>query len=93
MAWTIDFRQDTNAKGVGTATTNYVGENDDEGISREDEGIRELRAPLGMNVGLGSLVENQEVWPHDAARNLESDSAKNWDPTKTHLETGNINCR
>lgn len=33
MAWTINFNQDTDAKGVGTATTNYVGEAADVGIT------------------------------------------------------------
>lgn len=33
MAWTIDFKQDTDAKGIGTITTNYVGEASDVGIT------------------------------------------------------------
>ena len=33
MPWTIDFVQDTEAKGIGTATTNFVGDNTDLGIS------------------------------------------------------------
>jgi len=33
MPWTIDFIQDTNAKGTGTATTNFVGADADLGIS------------------------------------------------------------
>jgi len=33
MPWTIDFNQDTEAKGIGTATTNFVGDGVDLGIS------------------------------------------------------------
>ena len=33
MPWTIDFVQDTNEKGTGTATTNFVGVGADLGIS------------------------------------------------------------
>jgi len=33
MPWTIDFQQDTETKGTGTATTSYVGENADAGIA------------------------------------------------------------
>jgi len=33
MPWTIDFKQDTEAKGTGTATANYVGADGDLGIS------------------------------------------------------------
>ena len=32
MPWTIDFQQDTDAKGIGTATTKYVGEAADLGL-------------------------------------------------------------
>jgi len=33
MPWTIDFIQDTNEKGIGTATTHFVGADADLGIS------------------------------------------------------------
>jgi len=33
MPWTIDFKQDTEAKGIGTATANFVGDGADLGIS------------------------------------------------------------
>jgi len=33
MPWTIDFTQDTDAKGTGTATTKFVGDGADLGIS------------------------------------------------------------
>jgi len=33
MPWTIDFTQDTEAKGTGTATTNFDGDGADLGIS------------------------------------------------------------
>jgi len=33
MPWTIDFKQDTESKGTGTVTTQFVGDAEDVGIS------------------------------------------------------------
>ena len=53
MAWTIDFNQDTEAKGIGTATTNFVGEGADLGISFS----MSTRLDTGDDVSIGAFID------------------------------------